>query len=268
MPTTYAHDIFGKEVFKKLPAEIKDTIRQGKEAYRIGVHGPDIFFYYRPLLKNRVRSHGSGMHAECAADFFVRGIQEYQGKPSLQLASYLLGFACHFMLDSTCHGYINLFEKEKGVSHAEIETELDRRLMLREGKELFVYLPASVTRVDQQNCEVIRRMFPDVTVRQLKEALYSQKFFDRLLTCRCGVKEKVILGGMKVLGCYDELEGQVMRKTVNPVTGESTEKLMGLYQNALEDAPALLENLYRCMTGEETELSVRFHQDYNGKIME
>lgn len=267
MPTTYAHDIFGKEVFKKLPVKIKETIRHGKGVYRIGVHGPDIFFYYRPLFHSRVRDNGSEMHKECAADFFARGIREYQSKPSEQLASYLYGFACHFMLDSTCHGYINRFEMEKGVSHAEIETELDRRLMLREGKELFAYLPASVTEVNQQNCEVIHRMFPGVTAGQLKEALYGQKFFDRLLTCRCGVKEKIVLGGMKVLGCYDELEGQVMRKNVNPVTLESTEKLMELYQKALQDAPAALENLCRCLTGEEDRLSERFYQDYNGNIM-
>lgn len=267
MPTTYAHDIFGKEVFKRLPAEIKDTIRKGKGVYRIGVHGPDIFFYYRPLFHSRVRDNGSDLHKECAADFFARGIREYQSKPSEQLASYLYGFACHFMLDSTCHGYINQFEKEKGVSHAEIETELDRRLMLREGKKLFVYLPASVTQVDRQNCEVIHRMFPEVTVRQLKEALYGQKFFDRLLTCRCGVKEKIVLGGMKVLGCYDELEGQVMRKNINPVTVESTDKLMELYQKALEDAPAALENLRRCLAGEQKRLSERFYQDYNGTVM-
>ena len=46
MPTTYTHDKFGKDVYKKLPEHIKAVIRKGKGVYRIGQHGPDIFFYY------------------------------------------------------------------------------------------------------------------------------------------------------------------------------------------------------------------------------
>ncbi len=44
MPTTFTHDVFGKEVFSRLSEELKQTIRQGKDLYRIGLHGPDIFF--------------------------------------------------------------------------------------------------------------------------------------------------------------------------------------------------------------------------------
>ena len=49
MPTTYTHDKFGKDVYKKLPEHIKAVIRKGKGLYRIGQHGPDIFFYYKPV---------------------------------------------------------------------------------------------------------------------------------------------------------------------------------------------------------------------------
>ena len=36
MPTTFTHDVFGKEVFSRLSEELKQTIRQGKDLYRIG----------------------------------------------------------------------------------------------------------------------------------------------------------------------------------------------------------------------------------------
>lgn len=49
MPTTYTHDKFGKDVYKKLPEHIKAVSRKGKGLYRIGQHGPDIFFYYKPV---------------------------------------------------------------------------------------------------------------------------------------------------------------------------------------------------------------------------
>lgn len=262
MPTTYTHDIFGKDVFKELSAPLKQVIRQGKELYRIGLHGPDIFFYYRPIRENKVNQTGHRMHREKAVGFFLKGIREFQTKPSSQLAAYLMGFASHYMLDSTCHGYIGRFERQTGVSHAEIETELDRYFMEREGKELFVFLPTDVLNPTDINCRVIARMFPEISAREIQKAIQSQKKYDSLLTCRSDLKEKVILNGMKVLGCYDNLEGQVMRKKPNPVCGESTEYLVALYQKAVEETPAILENLYESLYG-RSELSSRFERDYN-----
>ena len=241
MPTTYTHDKFGKDVYKKLPEHIKAVIRKGKGVYRIGQHGPDIFFYYKPICLPQSRINKIGP----------------------QLASYLFGFARHFMLDSTCHGYVGRFEKQTGISHAEIETELDRYLMIESGKEPRVYLPASVLDDSEENCRVIARMFPSVTPKQIHRALEGQKLYDRLLTCKNPMKEKVVLGGMHVLGCYDILEGQVMRKKANPACRESTTRLMELYQKALDETPAILENLYECLYGTGTTLSSRFLRDYH-----
>lgn len=261
MPTTFTHDVFGKDVFKKLPKELKETIRQGKELYRIGLHGPDIFFYYRPIQKNAVNETGHRMHREAASVFFERAIQKFHDHPSPQLASYLLGFACHYMLDSTCHRYIGEFERETGASHAEIETEMDRYFMVREGKELFSYLPTCALKPTKENCSVIAGLFPQVGLKKIQKAIAWQKMYDKLLTCRSDWKEKMILGGMKALRCYDSMEGQVMRKKESAVCKASAEKLAVLYQKALEDAPAALENLYQCLYG-QGQLSPRFDRNF------
>ena len=63
MPTTYAHDLFGKEVYKKLPSDMKALIRRHGDLYRIGLHGPDILFYYM-VSKNPVTQFGIDMHHE------------------------------------------------------------------------------------------------------------------------------------------------------------------------------------------------------------
>ena len=44
MPTTYAHDLFGKRVYRKLSAKLQHLIRSNGNLYRIGQHGPDILF--------------------------------------------------------------------------------------------------------------------------------------------------------------------------------------------------------------------------------
>lgn len=46
MPTTYAHDLFGKKIYHELPVEMQTVIRRNVNLYRIGLHGPDILFYH------------------------------------------------------------------------------------------------------------------------------------------------------------------------------------------------------------------------------
>ena len=53
MPSTYAHYRFGQEVLKELPNDIKKIIIENKELYDIGLHGPDILFYYLPCTKKQ-----------------------------------------------------------------------------------------------------------------------------------------------------------------------------------------------------------------------
>ena len=101
MPTTYTHDIFGKEVYKRLPSEIKEAIGESKSMYLIGLHGPDILFYYQPLVKNKVSGLGHQVHVRDAAEFFCQAVVKYQEEPTAQMLSYLLGFGCHYILDST-----------------------------------------------------------------------------------------------------------------------------------------------------------------------
>lgn len=39
--------------------------------------------------------------------------------------AYILGFINHFILDSTCHGYINKTMQDKNIGHFEIERDLN-----------------------------------------------------------------------------------------------------------------------------------------------
>ena len=51
MPTTYTHDAFGRKVYKSLQGDLQELIHRHIQLYRIGLHGPDILFYYG-LRKN------------------------------------------------------------------------------------------------------------------------------------------------------------------------------------------------------------------------
>ena len=54
MPSTYAHYRMGQEVAKQLSGSVREIIMDNKELYDIGLHGPDILFYYHPLKEDPV----------------------------------------------------------------------------------------------------------------------------------------------------------------------------------------------------------------------
>ena len=59
MPSTYAHYIFGQQIRGRLSGYERKVIDKYPELFNIGLHGPDILFYYRPLGKNKVNQLGS-----------------------------------------------------------------------------------------------------------------------------------------------------------------------------------------------------------------
>ena len=55
MPTTYAHYKLGQAVRESLQEREKKIVEEYPELFNIGLHGPDIFFYYKPFSENKVK---------------------------------------------------------------------------------------------------------------------------------------------------------------------------------------------------------------------
>ena len=130
MPSTYAHYTFGERMLPLFPAKIRALIQENRALYDIGLHGPDILFYYKALCSNEVNAVGYEMHDKPGADFFAPAKEIWQqfrtdGASCAQHTAYLLGFLCHYALDQCCHGYVEKMMAVSGLSHAEIETEFD-----------------------------------------------------------------------------------------------------------------------------------------------
>ena len=54
MPAFYAHERFGKKVWQQTEGDLKEIIRSHYPQFRIGLQGPDIFFFYRLYTNNKV----------------------------------------------------------------------------------------------------------------------------------------------------------------------------------------------------------------------
>ena len=54
MPAFYAHYKFGQMVKNKLPAKYQRLLEDYQDLYEIGLHGPDILFFYHPIIRHPI----------------------------------------------------------------------------------------------------------------------------------------------------------------------------------------------------------------------
>ena len=261
MPTTYAHDLFGKMVYHRLDPEIQEKIKKYQTTYQIGLHGPDILFYVRPFHKNRFNQMAHRLHREEAAGFFERGRELYQKTGNEEILVYLLGFICHFMLDSTCHPYISEYMKKTGARHDEIETEFDRALMVRTGKDPFHYQPGSVIRIEKNSVDAISEVMEGMSHKDIVRALMGSKFYTKLPICDSEKKRKIKLAVARSLFIYRLADGRIIRKEPKLICLESTEHLTQLFLQAVPEATAMINEYYKQRNGSDR-LNVRFDRNY------
>ena len=261
MPTTYAHDLFGKMVYHRLDPEIQEKIKIYQTTYQIGLHGPDILFYVRPFHKNRFNQMAHRLHREEAAGFFERGRKIYQKTGNEEILVYLLGFICHFMLDSTCHPYISEYMKKTGARHDEIETEFDRALMVRTGKDPFHYQPGSVIRIEKNSVDAISEVMEGMSHKDIVRALMGTKFYTRLPICDSEKKRKVKLAVARILFMYRLADGRIIRGEPKDICLESTQHLTQLFLQAVPEAAAMINEYYKQRNGSDR-LNVRFDRNY------
>ncbi len=259
MPTTYTHHIFGTLVYQGLPKEIQKKIQKEKNLYQIGLHGPDILFYYRPFQKNTVNGLGHRMHKEIAADFFEHAKELYDQTKNEALFVYITGFICHFMLDSACHPIVSRYMEKTGSSHAEIETDLDRMLMEKTNKDPMHYHPSDTVRIRRKDADVIASVLEGMDTKTILKCLRGMKFYTNLTVCGSERKRKWLLWAMKMIGTYEETGGRVMRKKRSKRCQKSTQKL---FETMKQCVPETVRTITHYWNSKEKMSDKRFLRNY------
>lgn len=135
MPAVATHYLFGQEVYRNLieknRKDIIGLIRKHRLDYNIGLQGPDPFFYYQPTKTNEVTTYASEIHKKSGMAFMQNALEVIHETTDMRVFAYMLGFVCHYALDSEAHPTVNRLGKD-GIGHVRIETELDREMLLRE----------------------------------------------------------------------------------------------------------------------------------------
>ena len=241
MPSTYAHYRMGKEVAEELTGEAWHTLSMYRQLYLIGLHGPDILFYYKPLKSNVINGIGYGMHCRPGVEFFEHAVKVIENKDNkAPYLAYMYGVMCHFALDVTCHGYIDEKIEKSGVSHAEIEVEFDRMLMLKDGFDPVRHSLTDHIVPSMRNAKVISCFYEGTTPEQVMQAPEGMIKYNRLLLAPSGLKRMFVDGLLKLSGNYKEMHGLMVNYNANPLCKDSNEKLMGLYGKAKKLAVQLI----------------------------
>lgn len=233
MPSAYAHLKFGEEVLDLLPAALSERIRSEDAFFRIGLIGPDFLFFYRPAVPNIVLALGRKIHADAGLRFFSHGAGVLRRRHfSPDAFAYLCGAVCHFVLDSSCHGFISSVIERFGVGHIELENAFDRSLMYCDGKDPNG-CPLGQFRLSRPQSEVIAAFYRGVSPKKLRRAVSSAAFYGTMLSGARAFLGRRICGSL-----FPELRKRRVRILEKGEAG-----LMKRYRASLKVAARLIAEL-------------------------
>lgn len=250
MPSTYAHLVFGQQVLEHYPAGMQKLAQDDIDLFHIGLHGPDILFYYHPLRRNSINAIGYAMHDRPASEFFGPAAQIVRSSPEeLRPAqrAYLLGFLTHLVLDSTCHSYIEKKLQVDHVPHAEIEMEFDRKLLTDEFLDPLRYSMTAHIHPSPASSQIVAQFFPTVNAQQVERALKGMIFYNQLLQAPTRLLRVGIDTALRFSGNYEGLRGMVMSEDPNPRCEDSSLRLTKLMHKAVGEAISLTQAYLPCL---------------------
>lgn len=246
MPSLYTHHTFGSLVKAALPPEAQVAVTAHPLLFELGLQGPDLLFYYKPLTKHPINQLGQALHRQPALAFMSHGrtlLYQADGTPSLPHIAYLYGFLCHFVLDSQCHPYIVQYEEDHHVSHSEIEVAVDRQLMVDHGKDPLRFLISDCYPTDQATATTLAPFYPALTSQDMSQSIASMVKYHRILRSPFLPKRLAIYGGLMMAGKYASMHGLVVPYRPNSNCHESTKVICKKMEEACPIACTLIQEL-------------------------
>lgn len=267
MPAAFAHDIFGRKVYMEADPVVKRIIKKERYCFLLGVHGPDILFFYKALGKNKVNQKGVRMHGEPAAKLMERGrmlVREAETRDERdEMIAYLMGVACHFSLDNRVHAYVNAEEKRTGITHAEIETELERRLLEREHMRPLHSNLTCHLKITAQTVRASSRLFDEDPIKVAK-AIMSFRTMNRLFINSSERTKRFCCFLLRFTGSYGVIHGMFMRKQPTPGCEAITDHLEREFNEAVPKGAELLSDLLTYLRGKGP-MPEAFQGNFNGE---
>lgn len=235
MPSSYAHYRFGVKALEKMDPAVRRKVQQFRNVYDTGLHGPDIFFYYNPLIHTSTGALGAKIHAQTGESYFTAAARRLRLSPSEVGTVYLYGVLGHYCLDSALHPLVEATAREGKIGHGEMETEFDRFLLTKDRK-----LPPHVQdfsghmRLSRGECVTVSGFYPGASPSDVLRSVKNMARITHLLAARNRKTTEMLLG---IAGKH--AKQMLMPRNPNPNCEFLDEPMMALYDQALERYPAM-----------------------------
>lgn len=161
MPASYAHYRFGRQILSALPSDVRQCIQRFRRMYDMGLHGPDIFFYYNPLIKTATGDLGGSFHRQSGKAFFSAACTQAVSEAA---EAYLYGLLAHYCLDALSHPFVQQKVDAGEAGHAALEAEFDRYLMELDGiAHPHTYDLSAKMKLTRGECMTVAAFYPPAT---------------------------------------------------------------------------------------------------------
>lgn len=244
MPANYAHHRFGRQVLPGLPADVHQCIQRFRRMYDMGLHGPDIFFYYNPVMKTPVGDLGGKFHRQTGQEFFPAACRAASSEAA---RAYLYGLLGHYSLDSHCHPLVNRLSTIGEAKHVVLEAEFDRHLLtLDKVPSPERYDIGKKLKLTRGECMTVAEFYPGATGGNVSRSVKGMTALAKFLANGDKAKRKALLDKLK-----PTLSDNMIPAEENEELALYVGELKVLYDQALEAYPRLLEQLLAHMNSEE-----------------
>lgn len=241
MPAVAAHYFFGQEILSKVPPHIKMILEENRNLFHIGLQGPDILFYYKPLKRNAVSDYGHEMHRKNAGNFFEYAQTLLQQNYSDASFAYICGFLCHYILDSECHGYIEEIVQREDIGHIDLESSFDKLLLQSKEFDPYTYKRYTCFYPHKPSAPVIAQFYPTIKIQEVHQGIQGIRFYNWLLYSPHGIKFSLLKAAEGCVGKEGKFSPLAISKEERPHHSPFTKNIHQLYLNSIAIA---VENIY------------------------
>lgn len=239
MPLFYAHDRFGTALLEKIPGEIRRSCTRFPQLFRVGLQGPDIFFFYNPLFRTAIGTLGHTAHSQSGQEFFTQAARAADTEAA---QVYLYGLLAHYCLDSLCHPYVDAQTADGKIGHVEMESEFERFLLALDGIPSPETHPRHKTlKLTRGECVTAADFFPPAKPGHIYGAVKNAAWCIKMVCRPHGVMRRIVSGVIR--NTADNVRHQMVPTRAEPKFRVSNGRLLELYGEALERYPVLLAQL-------------------------
>ena len=242
-------------MLRQMPGDLSRTAKRCRRLFDVGLHGPDLFFFYRPVFSTKTGRLGHKFHMQTGREFFSRVCRNLRLEPSEAGQAYVYGVLCHYVLDAYCHPLVVQADWEGPASHSRIEAEFDRFLMEQDG----IRPPAQMRltkhmALTEPECAVVSRFYPGTDPKVIQESLRGMVTIRKILEMPEGPVREALTKTMSV-GSHT-FRDMIVGSEPDAVCGHLNMPLYERYQQAAGVFPQMLLKLsahltYNALLGEE-----------------